>query len=162
MTVSSPGQPFFFEDCVVGEEHLAGTYKLSAASMIEFASEWDPQPFHIDEVAARDSIFGGLTACSAHIFAIFCITSQRWQSGVVQQAVAGLGFDDMRMHQPVFAGDVLRCKTVIAAARLSASNPDSGIVSYDTRLENQQGVVVFSIRASSMLARDPARMASKP
>ena len=162
MTVSSSGQPFFFDDCVVGEEHLAGTYEVSAASMIKFATEWDPQPFHIDDVVARDSIFGGLTACSAHIFAIFCITSQRWQSGVVQQAVAGLGFDDMRMHQPVFAGDVLRCKTVIAAARLSASNPDSGIVSYDTRLENQHGVVVFSIRATSMLACDPARKAGVP
>jgi acyl dehydratase len=74
----------------------------------------------------------------------------------VQQAVAGLGFDEMRMHKPVFAGDTLTCKTVIAAARLSNSNPECGIVTYDTRLENQAGEIVFSIKASSMLARDPA------
>ena len=152
----------YFEDIVLGEVLQSRWYCVERDAIIDFARAWDPQPFHIDDVAARDSIFGGLTACSAHIFAIFCITSQRWQSGVVQQAVAGLGFDDMRMHQPVFAGDVLRCKTVIAAARLSASNPDSGIVSYDTRLENQHGVVVFSIRATSMLACDPARKAGMP
>lgn len=161
MTVGGSGQPFFFDDCVVGEEHLAGSYEVTAASIIEFATEWDPQPFHIDEAAARDSIFGGLTACSAHIFSIFCITSQRWQSGAVQQALAGLGFDEMRMQQPVFAGDVLQCKTVVAAARKSNRHPDRGIVSYDTRLENQHGVVVFSVRAATMLARDPAKIASK-
>jgi acyl dehydratase len=157
MTEDTRGKPFFFDDCVVGEEQLAGTHQVTAEEIVAFARQWDPQPFHVDEEAAKASIFGGLTACSAHIFSIFCITSQRWQSGVVQQAVAGLGFDDMRMHRPVFAGDTLQCKTVIAAARQSNSNPDCGIVTYDTRLENQHGEVVFSIKASSMLARDPAR-----
>lgn len=101
MTVEPQAKPFFFDDCTVGEEHLAGTYEVTAEEIVAFARQWDPQPFHIDEAAARASIFGGLTACSAHIFSIFCITSQRWQSGVVQQAVAGLGFDEMRMHRPV-------------------------------------------------------------
>ena len=157
MANTTPGKPFFFDDCIVGEEHLAGTHTVNAGEIMTFAKEWDPQPFHVDEEEAKASIFGGLTACSAHIFSIFCITSQRWQSGVVQQAVAGLGFDAMRMHKPVFAGDTLTCKSVISAARRSNSNPDCGIVTYDTRLENQEGEVVFSIKASSMLARDPAR-----
>lgn len=157
MTADAQGKPFFFDDCVVGDEQLAGVHTVSADEIVAFAKVWDPQPFHVDEEAARASIFGGLTACSAHIFSIFCITSQRWQSGVVQQAVAGLGFDEMRMHKPVFAGDTLQCKTVIASARPSKSNPDCGIVTYDTRLENQDGEVVFSTRASSMLARDPGR-----
>ena len=98
-----------------------------------------------------------LTACSAHIFSIFCITSQRWQSGVVQQAIAGLGFDEMRMHKPVYAGDTLRCVSIVDAVRASASKPDRGIVVYHTQLLNQNNEVVFSIKASTMMARDPAK-----
>jgi acyl dehydratase len=157
MSGDTGGKPFYFDDCVVGDEQVAGTYEVTADEIIDFATKWDPQPFHIDEEAAKASFFGGLTACSAHIFSIFCITSQRWQSGVVQQAVAGLGFDGMRMHKPVYAGDTLHCYSVIAAARPSNSNPGCGIITYDTRLENQHGEVVFSIKASSMLAKDPAR-----
>ena len=158
MAQQGEGQPLYFDDCVVGEEHAAGSHTVTAGEIIDFARRWDPQPWHVDEEAAKASPFGGLTACSAHIFSIFCITSQRWQSGVVQQAIAGLGFDEMRMHRPVYAGDTLRCMTRIDAARASASKPDRGIVTYDTRLLNQRDEVVFTIKASTMMARDPARM----
>ena len=119
---------------------------------------WDPQPWHIDEDIARASHFSGLTACSAHIFSVFCITTQRWQSGVVQQAIAGLGFDEMRMHKPVYAGDTLRCVSIVGAARVSQSKPDRGIVTYHTQLLNQNNEVVFSIKASTLMARDPAKL----
>lgn len=152
------GKPYYFDDFRIGEEHLAGSYTVSAEEIIKFASHWDPQPWHVDEVAAKQSFFGGLTACSAHIFSIFCITSQRWQSGVVQQAIAGLGFDQMRMHKPVYAGDTLRCVSVIDAARQSNSKPDRGIVTYDTRLLNQDDELVFSIKASTIIARDPTTL----
>src|SRR6218665_559302 len=99
------GKPFYFDDCVVGAEHAAASHVVTAQQIIEVATKGDPQPWHVDEEVARSSHFGGLTACSAHIFSIFCITSQRWQSGVVQQAIAGLGFDEMRMLRPVYAGD---------------------------------------------------------
>lgn len=153
-----PGTPFYFDDHVVGAEHAAGSYTVTAQEIIEFARKWDPQPWHIDEAAARASHFAGLTACSAHIFAIFCITSQRWESGVVQQAIAGLGFDDMRMHRPVYAGDTLRCISIIDTARVSRSKPDRGIVTYHTHLVNQAHERVFSIKASTLMARDPAKL----
>jgi len=158
MSQQGEGKPLYFDDCVVGDEHPAGVHAVTAEAIIDFASTWDPQPWHVDEAAARASPFGGLTACSAHIFSIFCITSQRWQSGVVQQAIAGLGFDEMRMHRPVYAGDTLRCITRIASARVSRSKPDRGIVTYETRLLNQDEELVFSIVASTMMARDPARL----
>lgn len=152
------GKPFYFDDHVVGDEHAAGSYTVAAQEIIEFARKWDPQPWHTDEAVARASHFGGLTACSAHIFSILCITSQRWQSGVVQQAVAGLGFDEMRMHKPVYAGDTLHCLSLIDTARLSRSHPGRGIVTYHTKLVNQNNEMVFSIKASTLMARDPARM----
>ena len=151
------GKPFYFDDLVVGAEHAAATHAVTAEAIIEFAQIWDPQPWHIDEAVAATSIFGGLTACSAHIFSIFCITSQRWQSGAVQQAIAGLGFDEMRMHKPVYAGDNLRCLSIVDAARVSKSNPDRGIVTYKTNLMNQHNERVFSIKASTLMARDPER-----
>lgn len=155
---SLQGKPFYFDDCVIGAEHAAAAHTLTAKEIIDFAKMWDPQPWHIDEAVAKASIFGGLTACSAHIFSIFCITSQRWQSGVVQQAIAGLGFDEMRMHKPVYAGDTLRCVSIVGAARASQSKPDRGIVTYHTQLLNQNNEVVFSIKASTLMARDPAKL----
>jgi acyl dehydratase len=152
------GKPFYFDDHIVGDEHAAGSHTVTTQEIIEFAKQWDPQPWHVDEAVAKVSHFGGLTACSAHIFSIFCITSQRWQSGVVQQAVAGLGFDEMRMHKPVYAGDTLRCMSLIGTARVSQSNPDRGIVIYHTKLLNQNNELVFSIKASTLMARDPARL----
>ncbi|NND67385.1 MAG: acyl dehydratase [Halioglobus sp.] len=153
MTPASEPLHLYFDDLVLGEEHAAGTYEVTREAIIEFASEWDPQPFHIDEAAAKASIFGGLTACSAHIFSIFCITAQRWQSGAVQVAVAGLGFDETRMHRPVFAGDFLSCFSIVHALRDSGSRPECGIVTYRTELRNQDGEVVFSTLATSMMAR---------
>jgi len=152
------GKPFYFDDCVIGAEHAAASHTLTAKQIIDFAKMWDPQPWHIDEDIARASHFGGLTACSAHIFSVFCITSQHWQSGVVQQAIAGLGFDEMRMHKPVYAGDTLRCVSIVGAARVSQSKPDRGIVTYHTQLLNQNNEVVFSIKASTLMARDPAKL----
>ncbi len=157
VTQQQAGRPFYFDDYVQGQEHAAGVHTVTAAEIISFASQWDPQPFHIDEEVAKKSAFQGLTACSAHIFSIFCSTSQRWQSGVVQQAVAGLGFDEMRMLKPVYAGDTLRCFSLIDSLRTSSSRPGCGIVGYLTRLENQHGETVFSIRAASLIACDPQR-----
>lgn len=157
MSQEPQGKPFYFDDCLVGAEHPGASHEVLAQEIIEFAKKWDPQPWHIDEAIARASHFGGLTACSAHIFSIFCITSQRWQSGVVQQAIAGLGFDEMRMHKPVYAGDTLRCVSIVGAARASQTKSDRGIVVYHTQLLNQNNEVVFSIKASTMMARDPAQ-----
>ena len=157
MSTNTEPKPFYYDDYNVGDEHQCVSYVVDRDEVIAFASKWDPQPWHIDEKAAKESYFGGLTACSAHIFSIFCITSQQWQSGVQQMAIAGLGFDDLRMHKPVYAGDTLRCFTVVEAKRESNSNPAGGICVCRVRLINQDKDVVFSIKASTMMMKDPER-----
>ncbi len=152
------GRPFYFDDFVVGDEHPAASHTPSKEEIIEFAKSWDPQPWHIDEVLAKQSMFGGLTACSAHIFSIFNICSQQWQSGVVQQALAGLGFDEMRMLKPVYADKIVHCSSIVDEVRLSKSRPDAGIVSCTGCLINQRGDVVFSIKSASLMARGPAKL----
>ena len=141
--------------------HLLDLEGLTADEIIEFASKWDPQPWHIDEEMAKASMFGGLTACSAHIFSIFCITSQRWKNGGQMQALAGLGFDELRMHMPVFAGDTVRCFSVVDVARVSNSKPDRGVVTYASRLVNQRDEVVFTCKCSTLMARDPELLAQQ-
>lgn len=149
-------QPMFLDDHQVGESIQCGSYEVTAQEVIAFASKWDPQPWHVDEEAAKASVFGGLTACSAHIFSIYCITSPQWQNGKIQQAIASLGFDGLRMHQPVFAGETVRCITTINSARVSASKPDRGIVVYGSDLLNERDEVVFSVECATLMARDPA------
>ena len=149
------GKPFYFDDYVVGDVQRGMSYTVDKQEVIDFATKWDPQLWHIDEEAAKASFFGGLTACSAHIFSIFCISSQQWESGVVQQAIASLGFDEMRMHKPVYAGDTLHCTSMAELARLSKSKNDRGIIACRCELVNQKGECVFSILSSYLMARNP-------
>lgn len=159
MTAIDTPRKFYFEDHVQGDTIECGTYTLTAPEIIAFARQWDPQPWHVDEEAAKASFFGGLTACSAHIFAVYSCITPEWQNGAVQQAIASLGFDEMRMLKPVYAGDRLRCLTRIDTVRASRSKPDRGIVVYATELRNQHDEVVFTIKCSTLMARRPADIA---
>lgn len=146
-------EKFYFENYRVGDQYKANAYTVGKEEIIDFAKKWDPQPFHVDEDAAKASIFGGLTACSAHIFAIYCATSQRWEIDVEQQVLASLGFDEVRMHQPVFAGDSLYCLNKVEMVRESKSKPDRGIVATRCELINQRDEVVFSILSTYLMKR---------
>ncbi len=143
---------FFLEEHIQGESVDCGALVVTAADIVDFAKQWDPQPWHVDEEAARASFFGGLTACSAHIFAIYCSISPQWQNGAEQQVIASLGFDDMRMLKPVYANDSLRCVTVFETVRRSRSKPDRGIVVYASTLYNQNDDPVFSIKCTALTA----------
>ena len=158
MSEQSNNNKFYFDDFVIGNEEPAQSYLLQAEEIIAYAKKWDPQPWHIDEVLAKASMFGGLTACSSHIFAIFCITCQQWQSGKVSQSIAGLGFDQLEVHRPAYAGDTLHCTTVCDSVRLSKSKPDRGIVVSHGKLYNQRNELVFSIKSKYMVARDPLKL----
>lgn len=150
------GQPFYFENYQVGDCYPTVSHQVSKEAVIAFARQWDPQPWHIDEAAARDSLFGGLTACSAHVFSIFSSISPQWRNGAIQQPLASLGFDQMRMLRPVYAGDTVHCVSTIESARRSSSKPDRGIVSSRVDMYNQSGEHLFSILATFIIAGDPA------
>lgn len=141
----------FFQDLPVGRELRSIRYTVARDEIIDFASKWDPQPFHIDEAAAMSSIFGGLTACSAHIFSLFSIISQQLEEGSSIAALAALGFEELQMIKPVYAGDTLVCESTVTSSRRSASKSDRGIITTLARLLNQEGVVVFECRCKVMV-----------
>ncbi len=145
----------FLEDFEVGHASRSPAYYVSRDEVIAFATAWDPQPFHIDDAAASASVFGVLTACSAHVFALFTKLANTLPHKTA--ALAGLGFDELRLPRPVRAGDTIHLTTRVIAIRRSRSKPDRGVVQSHGTLVNQDGDVVFSANSTFLVrARKPA------
>jgi acyl dehydratase len=145
----------FFEDFVVGEVHKdGGRVRVDRDEIIAFAKKYDPQPFHLDEEAARHSIFGRLVASGWHTAALtmrlIAESEQRAAGGTI-----GLGFDGLRWPVPVRPGDELRIESEVLEARPSKSRPDRGLIKMRTRTLNQNGEVVQEVIANAMVPRRP-------
>ena len=142
----------YYEDIEVGQKRVKSlTYQVKKEEIIKFARHWDPRSFHIDEVAAVSSVFGGLVACSAHIFSILSWFATHGQSRTA--SIAALGFDKLHMHHPVRPGDTLSCSFECLEKRESHSKQDRGIVRTLATIFNQQNVAVFSAIVTTMVAK---------
>ena len=116
----------YFEDLKVGDRYITDGYTIQSSDISAFAMMYDPQPFHIDEVAAEQSIFGGIIASGfqtiALCFRLFI------QSGVFNRAsLGGTGLDEVRWYAPVRSGDTLRAEIEVSRLVVSKSKPDRGI-----------------------------------
>ena len=143
----------YFEDAEVGVTSKAGPYLVSKNEIIQFAKQYDPVPSHIDEEAAARSIFGGLTASSAHTFAMFISLTPRLQPRL--RVLAGMGWDELRLPNAVRPGDELDLETTILEKRESKSKPDRGIVRNQVRLRNQRREIVLQAISNILVARRP-------
>lgn len=141
----------FFDDIPVGWKQDMGRWTLSPESVIGFAREWDPQPFHIDEEAAKKSIYGALTASSLHLFAICTRLFFDHASGIA--VLAMLGKDAVRFPNPARAGSELQYMTECTAARASKSRSDRGIITLSDTLSDETGATVLSQDVSLLVAR---------
>jgi acyl dehydratase len=144
----------YFDDIEVGAcRALPMTYEITTEEIVGFAGLWDPRPFHLDEVAAAATVFGGLVACSAHLFAILSWFASRGEQRTA--TLAALAFDEVRVRQPVRPGDRLSCAITCLEKRDSLSRPDRGVVRSRAELSNQHGTVVFSAVVTTLVARCP-------
>lgn len=144
----------YYEDYVVGRvTEYPGRYQVTEEEVVEVAGRWDPQPFHLDPVAAKDSIFGGLVASSVHLFAIAVALGA---SGGPVAALSALGFDDLRWHAPARPGDTLRMRGETLSTRLSKSRPGAGIVINRSQVLNQGDELVFSYQGAALISCRPA------
>ena len=132
----------FFEDIVVGTSERVGSYRVEADEIVSFARRWDPLPVHTDPVAAKKTMFGGLTASGAHTLAIRTLLLHRVP--IQESVIAAGGWDEVRFHKPVHPGDELWLEVTWVAKRRSTSKPDRGIVTASMKLINQDGAVVLS------------------
>jgi len=132
----------YLEDFAVGQR-FGGAARLTVERerIHSFAEEFDPQPFHLDEAAARASIFRGLAASGWHTAAMtmrLLVESDLKPAG----GIVGAGFDEFKWPAPVRPGDVLRVESEILEVRPSKSRPDVGLVKVRTTTYNQDGVAV--------------------
>lgn len=136
----SPG--YWLEDLEVGQVfHGPGRITVDAGGIKAFAAEFDPQPFHLDEAAAQDSIFGGLAASGWHTAAM---TMRLLTQGDFRVAggLVGLGLKELRWPRPVRPCDTLRAQVEILAVRESQSRPEQGLVTTRTTTLNQRDEIV--------------------
>ena len=142
----------YLEDLHVGDRFGSDTIEVTEESIIAFAREFDPQPFHLETKAAEQSIFKGLAASGWHTAAMsmkLFITGELKLAG----GSVGLGVDELRWPQPVKPGDVLRLETEILDVRASRSKPDRGIIRIRNVTTNQRGEVVQTFTAFVMVQR---------
>lgn len=134
----------YFEDVQVGDTTRFGRYEVTREEIIEYARQFDPQPFHLDEAAARASIFGGLIASGWHTGAMFI---RMVCDGMIPEAATSgaMGFDDLKWLKPVRPGDVLSVESVVREKLESRSRSDRGTVKVESRVSNQRGEVVMSL-----------------
>lgn len=139
-----------YEDFTPGRRFDFLPKTISAEEIIEFASEFDPQPMHLSEEAGRDSILGGLSASGWHTSSIFM--RMMIDTYVLRSASEGApGIDLMQWRKPVLAGDTLAGHSTVEASRLMRSRPHLGIVTFQHELTNQRGHMVLSARNSIMM-----------
>lgn len=142
----------FFDDLPVGATFETKSMPVPLGEILDFAHKWDPQPFHIDEEAAKESPYGGIIASGFHtILVSFILTLQ---ADVWNEASMGSpGMDELRWLKPVRPGDVLRTRAEVLASTPSSSRPDRGRTQILYEVLNQQDEVVASYKATHILRR---------
>ena len=145
----------YFEDFAPGEVIELGSRTITKDSIVAFAREFDPQPFHTDEAAAARSIYGGLLASGWHTGSL---AMRILYDGLLKDTVSlgSPGIDELRWLKPVRPGDTLSLRMTILETIPSRTKPDRGLVRSLMEMRNQHGEVVLTIRGLSLLGRRPA------
>ena len=144
----------FLDDLQVGDTFVSGTHEVTADDIKRFASEFDPQPFHLDEEAAAHTIFSGLAASGWHTAAVtmkLLVTGGPTLAG----GIVGAG-GEIEWKTPTRPGDVLRVESEVTELIASKSRPDRGIVVLRSRTINQRGGIVQTLTARLMVPRRAA------
>jgi acyl dehydratase len=142
----------YLEDFAVGQTFGSGRLRIDKERTLAFAAEFDPQPFHLDEAAARRSILGGLTVSGWHTAAVtmrLLVESELEPAG----GLIGAGFDECRWPRPVRPGDELRVECEVIEVRPSKSRPQQGLIKLRTTTLNQDGEVVLTYVANLVVLR---------
>jgi acyl dehydratase len=143
----------YFDDLQVGQVVEHGPRTVSREEIVAFAREFDPQPFHLDEEAARRTPYGGLIASGWHTAAL---CQRLVVDGMANAASLGSpGVDELRWVRPVRPGDTLRLRVECVEATPSRSKPDRGLARFRYELRNQHGELVLTMAGMAFFARRP-------
>ncbi len=142
----------YFDDFSVGDRFTTRGVTVTESMIIDFALSYDPQPFHIDVEAGRQSNYGGLIASGFHTLALgFRMVLE---TGIFRAASMGSpGFDELRWLKPVRPGDTLHAELEVVDKKPSSSKPDRGIMRAAYRIRNQKGEEVLTFLSMHLLKR---------
>lgn len=144
----------YWEDYTVGESYELGRKTFTEQEIVEFARAFDPQPFHVDAEAAKQSMFGGIIASGWH-------TGSSMMRLLVDNflhpevSLGSPGLDELRWPNPVRPGDTVVFSSHVHDKRPSSSKPWMGSVTYQTTATNQKGEIVMSVKAIGLMRRRP-------
>jgi acyl dehydratase len=141
-----------FEDFSPGQEFPLQPHFVTRAEIVAFAAEFDPQPFHLDESAAADTLLGGLAASGWHSCALFMrMLYDGWLKETASMGSPGV--DSLKWLRPVRPGEELSGRSVVLAVRASQSRPDRGFVSFRHEVRNGGGEPVMVLENPILFAR---------
>jgi acyl dehydratase len=146
----------YLEDFAVGQTFGSGRLRISKEQVTAFAAEFDPQPFHLDEEAAQNTIFKGLAASGWHTAALtmrLLVESELKPAG----GIVGAGFDEFRWPRPVRPGDELHLESEVLEVRASRSLPNQGLIKVRTMTLNQDNEAVQVQIANLIVPRRQSR-----
>jgi acyl dehydratase len=153
----------YFEDLVEGRVTALGSHTFTVADIKAFAAKYDPQPFHVDEEAAKSSLFGALCASGWHTAAVY--TGMNIRARQVREAEVRArgeevarwgpspGFKDLKWPRPVFAGDTITFRQSIAALTNFKNRPERGMLVTLGEGFNQNGELVFQVTGQILVPR---------
>jgi acyl dehydratase len=145
---------YTFEDFEPGQVYELGTRTVTEDEIVAFAREWDPQPFHVDSEAAKDSVFGGLIASGWQTGAIWM---RMYVDSMLGAAARGSpGIEGLRWLAPVRPGDTLSGRLTVLDVSPSATRPDRGTIRIRGEMVNQDGVTVMAMTSRGHFGRRPA------
>jgi acyl dehydratase len=142
---------YYFEDFKAGQNFVSGGTTITEAQIIDYALKYDPQPFHLDVEAAKETIFGGLIASG---WLTNALSFRLWYDmGLMKASSLGSpGIEQVRWLKPVRPGDTIHTEIEILDTRASRSKPDRGIVTMLYTVKNQHGETVSDYRSMQLIA----------
>ena len=148
----------YFEDLKPGDKFHTAEYEMTAAEIMAFARQYDPQPFHTDPEAAKSTLFGGLVASGWHTAAVSMRLMVQGEMKL-DGGVIGQGMEGMRWPRPVLPGDRLRVVTEVVDLQPAPQRPDRGVIKLRCQTFNQADKVVQDMTATLLVARRPGAAA---
>jgi acyl dehydratase len=147
-----PEPIYFWEDFEPGSVREAQRAPITKAEILDFAAEFDPQVFHLDEEAAAASLLGGLCASGWHTCAL--MMRLMCDTYILESASLGApGVEEVRWLKPLFVGDTLTVRSTCLATRPSASRPEMGLAQFQWQGFNQHGQEIVTLRSWAMFRR---------
>jgi acyl dehydratase len=153
-----PAPRLYWEDFTPGSVSEYGPRLVTREEIVAFATEFDPQPFHLDEEAARASLLGGLSASGWHSC---CLMMRMLTDGFIGDAsfMGAPGIEEVRWLQPLRPGESIVIRTTVLETRLSQSRPQMGFVKFRFEMINAAGAPVMALTVNPMFARRGAAVA---